>query len=126
MFAPWLAWQPARVPVLVHQVEHASSLAELKRLRQTVSALSWTSQQRSTFWALWRARGQAVREDTECRIARAQSRRDDPPGWPAALQPRHTPLRLRPARVQRSSGRLHGGNANSLLGTSTPAILWLR
>jgi hypothetical protein len=49
MFAPWLAWQPARVPVLVHQVERASSLAELKRLGQTVYALSWTSQQRSTF-----------------------------------------------------------------------------
>jgi hypothetical protein len=52
MFAPWLAWQPARVPVLVHQVERASSLAELKRLGQTVYALSWTSQHRSTFWAL--------------------------------------------------------------------------
>jgi DNA-binding transcriptional regulator/RsmH inhibitor MraZ len=75
MFAPWLAWQPARVPVLVHQVEHASSLAELKRLGQTVYALSWTSQQRSAFWALWRARGQAVREDTDRRIACAQPSR---------------------------------------------------
>jgi hypothetical protein len=45
----------------------------LKRPGQTVYALSWTSQQPSTFWALWRAQGQAVREDTECRITRARN-----------------------------------------------------
>jgi hypothetical protein len=50
--APWLAWQPSAVPVLFHQVKHASSLAELKRLGQTVYALSWTSPQRSAFGAL--------------------------------------------------------------------------
>jgi hypothetical protein len=49
---PWLAWQPSHVQVPIHEVEHASSLAELKRLGQTVYALSWTSQHRSTFWAL--------------------------------------------------------------------------
>jgi hypothetical protein len=97
--APWFEWQPTRVQVPIHQVEHASSLAELKRLGQTVYALSWTSQQRSTFWALWRARGQAMPEDTDRRIACAQRRRDDPPGWLAAPQPRHTPLRLRQRRA---------------------------
>jgi hypothetical protein len=75
MFAPWLAWQPARVPVLVHQVERASSLAELKRLGQKAYALCWTSQQRSALWALWRARGQAMPEDTDPRIACAKPSR---------------------------------------------------
>jgi hypothetical protein len=46
----WLVLQPSHVQVPIHQVEHASSLAELKRLGQTVYALSWTFQQRSTFW----------------------------------------------------------------------------
>jgi hypothetical protein len=45
----------------------------LKRLGQTVDALCWTSQQRSTFWALWRARGQAMPEDTDRRIARMRN-----------------------------------------------------
>ena len=68
----WLVLQPSHVQVPVHQVENASSLAELKRLGQTVDALSWTSQQRSAFGALWRARGQAVPEDTDRRIERAK------------------------------------------------------
>jgi hypothetical protein len=123
--APWFEWQPSAVPVFFHPTERATNLVELKQLGQKVYALSWTRSQRSAFLALWRARGQAMREDTDV-ASRAQSRREDPPGWPAAPQPRHTPLRLRPARVQRSSGRLHGGNANSLLGSSTPAILWLQ
>jgi hypothetical protein len=38
-------------------------------LGQTVYALSWTHSQCSAFGALWRARGQAVLEDTERRIA---------------------------------------------------------
>jgi hypothetical protein len=40
---PWLDAHPSAIQVLFHQVEHASSLAELKRLGQTVYALSWTS-----------------------------------------------------------------------------------
>jgi hypothetical protein len=47
-------------------------LAEPKRLGQIRYALARTSQQRSVLWALWRARGQAAREDTERRIARVR------------------------------------------------------
>jgi hypothetical protein len=56
----------------IYQTERATRLAELKQLGQKVYALSWTSPQRSAFWALWRARGQAVLEDTERRIARVR------------------------------------------------------
>jgi hypothetical protein len=66
---PWLTWQPAQVPVLNHQVELASSLVELKRSGQKVYAFSWPSIQHSVFWALWRARRQAVLQQTDRRIA---------------------------------------------------------
>jgi hypothetical protein len=75
---PWLALQPSHVQVLFPQVEHASSLAELKRLGQKVYARSWTRSQRSAFWALWRARGQAMPVDTECSVARAKPSRRSP------------------------------------------------
>jgi hypothetical protein len=55
-----------------HETERATRLAPLEKLGQKVYALSWTRSQRSAFWALWRARGQAVLEDTECRIARVR------------------------------------------------------
>ena len=69
--APWFEWQPSAVPVFFHPTERATSLVELKPLGPEVYALSWTRSQRSAFGALWRARGQAVPEDTDRRIERA-------------------------------------------------------
>jgi hypothetical protein len=71
--APWFEWQPSAVPVFFHPTERATRLAELKTLGQKVYALSWTRSQRSAFWALWWARGQAVLEDTDRRIARVRN-----------------------------------------------------
>jgi hypothetical protein len=71
----------------MRQVARASRLAGRKRLIQTVHALPWTSPQRSVVRALERARGQAVREDTERRIARV----------------RHAAATIRPAGPQDSS-----------------------
>jgi hypothetical protein len=68
--APWFEWQPSAVPVFFHPTERATSLVEVKQLEQKVYAQSWTRRQRSACWALWRAQGQAVLEDTEHRIGR--------------------------------------------------------
>jgi hypothetical protein len=73
--APWFEWQRSAVPVFFHPTERATSLVELKQLGQKVYALHWTRSQRSAFWALWRARGQAMPEDTECSVACAQPSR---------------------------------------------------
>jgi hypothetical protein len=65
--------QPFRVRVLLHEPARAVRLAEPKRLGQMRDALARTSQRRSAVWALWRARGQAVREDLDPRIARVRT-----------------------------------------------------
>jgi hypothetical protein len=51
----WLDAQPSPVRVLLHNTEHATLLVELKVLGQKIYAFSWTCNQRSAFWALWRA-----------------------------------------------------------------------
>jgi len=69
----WIDLQPSQVQVLYHQAEQAKSLSELKALGQKVYALaSWNQAQRSAFWAVWRARRNAMLLQTEVRIKRVR------------------------------------------------------
>ena len=88
------------VQVLIPQTERATRLAELKPLGQQVEALRQTPCRRSASWGLVTIPrlGGAGRHRTSHHV-RAQSRREDPPGWPAARQAQHTPLRPRHSRA---------------------------
>ncbi len=69
----WLERQPARYQVLLHQVEAATDLDQLKRLGQKGYAATWfTRPQRQVFWSSWAARKGAVLEQ----VARHQLRRE--------------------------------------------------
>jgi hypothetical protein len=69
----WLARQPARYQVLLHQVEAATALDQLKRLGQKGYAATWcTRAQRQVFWSTWSVRKGAVLEQ----LARHQLRRE--------------------------------------------------
>jgi hypothetical protein len=69
----WLARQPARYQVWLHQVEAATDLAQLKRLGQKGYAATWfTREQRQVFWSSWGVRKGALLEQ----LARRQLRRE--------------------------------------------------
>jgi len=69
----WLERQPARYQVLLHQVEAATDLDQLKRLGQKGYAATWfTREQRQVFWSSWAVRKGAVLEQ----LARCQLRRE--------------------------------------------------
>jgi hypothetical protein len=69
----WLERQPARYQVLLHQVEAATDLDQLKRLGQKGYAAAWfTRTQRQVFWSSWVVRKSAVLEQ----VARHQLRRE--------------------------------------------------
>jgi hypothetical protein len=69
----WLERQPARYQVLLHQVEAADDLDQLKCLGQKGYAATWfTRAQRQVFWSSWAVRKGAVLEQ----VARHQLRRE--------------------------------------------------
>jgi hypothetical protein len=69
----WLERQPARYQVLLHQVEAADDLDQLKRLGQKGYAATWfTREQRQVFWSSWAVRKGALLEQ----VARRQLRRE--------------------------------------------------
>jgi hypothetical protein len=69
----WLEWQPARYQVLLHQVEAATDLDQLKRLGQKGYGATWfTRPQRQVFWSSWAVRKRAILEQ----LARRQLRRE--------------------------------------------------
>jgi hypothetical protein len=69
----WLERQPARYQILLHQVEAATDLDQLKHLGQKGYAATWfTRAQRQVFWSSWAVRKGAVLE----RLARRQLRRE--------------------------------------------------
>jgi hypothetical protein len=68
-----LELQPSEVQVLFHRTETATSLKTLKTLGQKVYALtSWTIAQRSAFWALWKARREALVQQASSRLSRVR------------------------------------------------------
>jgi hypothetical protein len=69
----WLERQPERYQVLLHQVEAATDLDQLKRLGQKGYAATWfTRAQRQVFWSSWAVRKGALLE----LLARRQLRRE--------------------------------------------------
>jgi hypothetical protein len=132
--APWFEWQPSAVPVFFHPTERAISPVELKQLGQKVDALSWTCSQRSAFWVLWRARGQAMPEDTDRRIAcatpsrrSARLARSSPASAHASSpSPGASPAKFRSApRWKRELPSRHQHSCYSMAEVGA-GILWLR
>jgi hypothetical protein len=69
----WLEQQPARYQVLLHQVEAATDLDQLKRLGQKGYAATWcTREQRQVLWSSWAVRKGAVLEQLASRQLRRE------------------------------------------------------
>jgi hypothetical protein len=118
----WLQRQPTRYQVLLHQVEAATDLDQLKRLGQKGYAATWfTRAQRQVFWSSWAVRRgtvleQLARRQLGCEVARIQAAPDLTHLGQRLYQVQHSqPQRYSPAQWAALWHVYHGRKARPLV-----------